>query len=179
MYLTRPPLAIIFKPHRDFGTRLPNLGANEVPVKPYTTPRGFRVRVGHRLFTVKRTQQAFLPAYALTFFKCQGQNVKYTILDPTMPAKGMGGAKLALENIYVGCSRSSGRETIRLLRRMGDSVAALLQKHVAEYVRNDDSRTRQLAVQTRSAYEAGDFSNTKSSPTKRLVSDVYGTNAVS
>lgn len=68
---------------------------------------------------MKRTQHALLPAYSLTFWKCQGQNIALSIVDATTPTGNRN--VLNVNAVYVGFSRSAGRDSIRLLRPLGDS----------------------------------------------------------
>lgn len=51
-------------------------------------------------------------AYAFTDYRSQGQTIPYVIVDIAPVPHG----RLSLFNLYVALSRSSGRDTIRLLR---------------------------------------------------------------
>ncbi|KAI0085324.1 hypothetical protein BDY19DRAFT_896819 [Irpex rosettiformis] len=57
-------------------------------------------------------------AYAFTDYRAQGQTIKNVIVDIAKPP----GVDLTLANVYVALSRSSGRETIRLLRPFDQSI---------------------------------------------------------
>jgi ATP-dependent exoDNAse (exonuclease V) alpha subunit len=57
-------------------------------------------------------------AYAFTDYQSQGQTLPYVIIDITKPPTGA----LGLFNLYVALSRSSGRESIRLLRDFDDEL---------------------------------------------------------
>ncbi|KAJ7865406.1 hypothetical protein B0H13DRAFT_1637101 [Mycena leptocephala] len=51
-------------------------------------------------------------AYAFTDYRSQGQTIPYVLVDIAKPPTGT----LSFFNLYVALSRSSRRETIRLLR---------------------------------------------------------------
>ena len=55
-------------------------------------------------------------AYAFTDYRSQGQTIPYVIVDIGSPPTGT----LSLFNLYVALSRSSGRDSIRLLRDFKD-----------------------------------------------------------
>ncbi len=57
-------------------------------------------------------------AWAFTDYRALGQTIPYVVLDIASPPYG----KLSLFNLYVALSRSSGRETIRLLRDFDDKL---------------------------------------------------------
>jgi hypothetical protein len=71
----------------------------------------------------------------------QGQTITYVLVDIAPPPRGT----LSLFNLYVALSRSSGRDTIRLLRDFDDDMfrkfhdPALLQK--IERLEKMDSKT--------------------------------------
>ncbi|KAJ7643178.1 hypothetical protein B0H17DRAFT_959878 [Mycena rosella] len=55
-------------------------------------------------------------AYAFTDYRAQGQTIPYVLVDIGTPPSGT----LSLFNLYVALPRSSGRESIRLLRDFDD-----------------------------------------------------------
>jgi ATP-dependent exoDNAse (exonuclease V) alpha subunit len=57
-------------------------------------------------------------AYAFTDYRSQGQTIPYVIVDIGSPPTGT----LSLFNLYVALSRSSGRDSIRLLRDFKDEL---------------------------------------------------------
>ncbi|KAG8749296.1 hypothetical protein FRC12_013480 [Ceratobasidium sp. 428] len=73
-------------------------------------------QTGNKVLKVQRTvrhpQLPMTPAYAFTDYRSQGQAILAAIVDIAPPPSGK---KLTLYNIYVALSRSSGRDTVRLL----------------------------------------------------------------
>ncbi|KAJ7915375.1 hypothetical protein B0H13DRAFT_1610630 [Mycena leptocephala] len=57
-------------------------------------------------------------AYAFTDYRSQGQTTPYVLVDIAKPPT----ETLRLFNLYVALSRSSGRETIRLLRDFDNTL---------------------------------------------------------
>ena len=92
--------------------------------------------------TVRRHQFPITAAYAFTDYRSQGQTITYVLVNIAPPPRGT----LTLFNLYVALSRSSGRDTIRLLcefdndmfRKTHDPV--LLQED--ERLENLDSETK-------------------------------------
>ena len=66
--------------------------------------------------TVRRRQFPITAAYAFTDYRSQGQTITYVLVDIAPPPRG------SLFNLYVVLSRSSGRDTIRLLRDFDDEM---------------------------------------------------------
>ena len=85
-------------------------------------------------------------AYAFTDYRSQGQTIIYVIVDIASPPSG----SLSLFNLYVALSRSSGRETIRLLRDFDDQ---LFQKEHDQALIREDARLETLDGETRLWYE--------------------------
>ncbi|KAJ7692560.1 hypothetical protein B0H17DRAFT_933878 [Mycena rosella] len=54
--------------------------------------------------------------YTFTDYRAQGQTIPYVLVDIGTPPSGT----LSLFNLYVAFARSSGRESIRLLRDFDD-----------------------------------------------------------
>lgn len=126
--------------------------ADVAPIQPFSSVTS-TVDPGLDQSSITRVQTPLhvLPAYSLTLMKCQGQNVEHSLVDPTTPPGGAGN-RLTLNEPCVDCSRSSGRPTIRFLRRMPDTLARLLQTYIPQYVRTDDARLRAQAADTRRAF---------------------------
>ncbi|KIL55962.1 hypothetical protein M378DRAFT_113643 [Amanita muscaria Koide BX008] len=82
--------------------------------------------------TVKRRQFPVTAAYAFTDYRSQGQTLPYVIVDIASPPFG----SLNLFNLYVALSRSSGRETIRLLRDFDPQL--FRQRHDVNLLAEDD-----------------------------------------
>ncbi|KAI6096905.1 hypothetical protein EDD16DRAFT_1499952, partial [Pisolithus croceorrhizus] len=57
-------------------------------------------------------------AYAFTKYRAQGQTISHVVVD----IAGLPTAGLNLFNLYVALSRSSGRDTIRLLRGFDEGM---------------------------------------------------------
>ena len=67
------------------------------------------------------------------FYRSQGQTIPYVIVDIASPPSGV---QLTLFSLYVALSRSSGRETIRILSDFDDSV--FLKSHDCNLLAEDD-----------------------------------------
>ncbi|KAF9781548.1 PIF1-like helicase-domain-containing protein [Thelephora terrestris] len=113
------PECILVKLSRTRAAALPGLDEGIIPIQRVSTKTQIRVRGKSR--TVTRT------------------HVVVDIASP--PTSG-----LSLFNLYVALSRSSGRDTIRLLRDFDDST--FLQGHVPELL-EEDERLGGLDVMTR------------------------------
>ena len=96
--------------------------------------------------SVKRKQYPLTAAYAFTDYRSQGQTIPYAIVDIATPPTG----GLSLLNIYVALSRSSGRDTIRLLRDFDDK---LFEKRDYCALLPEDERLDEMDRQTRMWYE--------------------------
>ena len=75
-------------------------------------------------------------AYAFTDYRSQGQTLLFVIIDIAQPPSG----GLNLFNLYVALSRSSGRDTIRLLRDFDDQI--FLKTHDVALLAEDDRMER-------------------------------------
>lgn len=133
--LKHQPLYILVKMKRTRTSQLDGLEEGVIPIRPWV--RTMRISVqqrqgppAHR--TVKRLQYPLTLAYAFTDYRAQGQTIIPVIIDIATPP----GGALNLFNIYVALSRSSSRDTVRLLR--GFDEAVFLQGHSAELMMEDD-----------------------------------------
>jgi len=151
--LTRLPMAILVRFGRTRASQLPGLDENVLPIIPtkqtmqikMTSGTGTRMKTISR--TVHRRQFAMTAAYAFTDYRSQGQTIPMVLVDiATPPPPG----KLTLFNLYVALSRSSGRNTIRLLRDFDDAV--FMQSHDADLLEEDD-RLERLNEQTKKWWE--------------------------
>ena len=79
-----------------------------------------------------RTQFPITGAYSFTDYRAQGQTIPYVVVDIASPPT----SGLSLFNLYVALSRSSGRNTIRLLRDFDDDM--FLQAHVPDLLEEDE-----------------------------------------
>ena len=124
------PECVLVKLSRTRAAALPNLEEGVIPIKRVSTKTQIRVHGKSR--TVTRTQFPITGAYAFTDYRAQGQTIPYVVVDiATPPTSG-----LSLFNLYVALSRSSGRDTIRLLRDFDDDT--FLQAHVPELLEEDE-----------------------------------------
>ncbi len=81
--------------------------------------------------------------YAFTDYRSQGQTIPFVIVDIASPPTGT----LTLFNLYVALSRSSGRDTIRLLR--GFDWHVFKKPHDIELLREDERlETMDAATET-------------------------------
>ncbi|KAI6011232.1 hypothetical protein BKA83DRAFT_14293 [Pisolithus microcarpus] len=81
---------------------------------------------------VQRLQYPVTPAFAFTDYRSQGQTLSHVIVDISRPPTG----GLNLFNLYVALSRSSGHETIRLLRDFDEKL--FLCSHSTDLIAEDD-----------------------------------------
>ncbi|PBK58625.1 hypothetical protein ARMSODRAFT_900263 [Armillaria solidipes] len=85
-------------------------------------------------------------AYGFTDYRSQGQSLICVIVDIAKPPTG----KMNLFNLYVALSRSSGRETIRLLRDFDEEM--FRKGHDPELLAEDD-RLEELNKKTQKWWE--------------------------
>lgn len=124
------PECILVKLSRTRAAALPNLEEGVIPIKRVSTKTQIRIRGKSR--TVTRTQFPITGAYSFTDYCAQGQTIPYVVVDiASSPTSG-----LSLFNLYVALSRSSGRNTIRLLRDFDDDM--FLQAHVPDLLEEDE-----------------------------------------
>lgn len=149
VHLKYLPICILVKMERTRATQLAGLADRVVPIEPQTMTMRIKVRVAPHKYvtrTARRRQFPMVASYAYTDYRSQGQTIAYVIVDIAKPPKG----RLTLFNLYVALSRSSGRETIRLLRDFEDEV--FLKSHAAE-VQQEDDRLESLNENTRKWWE--------------------------
>jgi hypothetical protein len=138
------PAYILVKLSRTKASKLAGLDDCVIPVEPTSTTYRMTMttkggKKGPR--TVRRRQFPITAAYAFTDYRSQGQTITYVLVDIAPPPRGT----LSLFNLYVALSRSSGRDTIRLLRDFDDDMfrkshdPALLQE--VEQLEKMDSET--------------------------------------
>ena len=134
------PECVLVKLSRTRAAALPNLEEGVIPIQRISTK--IQIHVRGKSQTVTRTQFPITGAYAFTDYRAQGQTIPYVVVDIAAPPT----SGLSLFNLYVALSRSSGRDTIRLLRDFDDDM--FLQAHVAELL-EEDERLEELVVVTR------------------------------
>lgn len=138
--LTHMPTCILVNSNRTRAARLPHLEENVLPILPAKQSMSFvdteapKTKKGNSpRRTVQRAQYAMTAAYNFTDYRSQGQTISHVLVDTQNPPPL---AKLTLFNLYVALSRSSGRETIRLLRDFKDGM--FQQTHETELLEEDD-----------------------------------------
>jgi len=112
------------------ATRLDGLDDGVVPI--FLVKSSMQITLGKKVKTVTHFQYPIMAAYCFTDYHSQGQTIPRVIVDIASPPSG----KLSLFNLYVTLSRSSGRETIRLLRDFDDDI--FLEAHEAELTLEDE-----------------------------------------
>ena len=85
-------------------------------------------------------------AYGFTDYRAQGQTIPYVVVDLAQPPTGA----LTPFNAYVALSRSSGRDTIRLIRDFND---ALFTTPACSVLEAEDKRLEFLDQATRNEWE--------------------------
>lgn len=95
---------------------------------------------------MKRRQFPLTAAYAFADYRSQGQTIPYVMVDLTPPPNGT----LNLFNLYVALSRSSGRDSIRLLRGFDEKM---LKKSHDGALLAEDERLERLHEAMKQAYE--------------------------
>ena len=135
VHLQHLPAYLLVKLSRTRASRLAGLDDAVIPVEVATTSMkiSIQVRGGKTVErTVRRRQFPITPAYAFTDYRSQGQTLPYVIVDIAKPPTG----GLTLFNLYVALSRSSGRNTIRLLRDFDEQY--FRQSHDMDLMEEDD-----------------------------------------
>ena len=124
------PQCILIKLSRTHAARLDGLDDGIIPIFPAKS--SMQIVLDRKTKTVTRYQYPITAAYCFTDYRSQGQTIPRVIIDIASPPSG----KLSLFNLYVALSRSSGRETIRLLREFDDEI--FLEAHETELVLEDE-----------------------------------------
>ena len=124
------PECVLVKLSRTRAAALPDLEEGVIPIARISTKT--QIRVNGKTRTVTRTQFPITAAYSFTDYRAQGQTIPYVVVDIASPPT----SGLSLFNLYVALSRSSGRNTIRLLRDFDDET--FLQAHVPELLEEDE-----------------------------------------
>ena len=122
--LKHPLECVLVKLSRMRAAALLGSGEGVIPIQQISTRT--QICVGGKSRTVTCTQFPITGAYSFTNYRAQGQTIPYVIINITSPPT----SGLSLFNLYVALSRSSGRDTIRLLRDFDDGM--FLQAHVCQ-----------------------------------------------
>ena len=139
------PACILVRLSRTRAGQLPGLDSGVIPIQRVSS--AMQIKVGKdKTRTVTRTQYPITGAYSFTDYRSQGQTIAQAIIDIASPPTG----KLSLFNLYVALSRSSGRDSLRLLRDFDDDI--FLQCHEAELM-EEDERLERLNVVTKRWWE--------------------------
>jgi hypothetical protein len=149
IYLKYLPSYILVKLLRTKATQLQGLPENVIPIEQSSTTYRIKTTAQDgktKQRTIKRHQFPMAACYAFTDYRSQGQTILFVIVDIASPPTGA----LSLFNLYVALSRSSGRESIRLLRGFDWSV--FRKSHDPELLREDD-RLDALDEMTKAWYE--------------------------
>ena len=124
------PQCVLVKLNRTRATRLAGLDDGVIPIFPAKS--SMQIVLERKMKTIARLQYPITAAYSFTDYCSQGQTIPRVMVDIASPPTG----KLSLFNLYVTLSRSSGRETIRLLREFDDEM--FLDTHEPELVWEDE-----------------------------------------
>ncbi|CAK5266163.1 unnamed protein product [Mycena citricolor] len=135
VHLKRLPAYILVRFERTRAAQLSGLPSGVLPIQPAKTTYLVKSWLSGGTSvnkTITRRQYPLTGAYAFTDYRSQGQTLKRVIVDIAMPPTG----GLSLFNVYVALSRSSGRETIRLLRDFDNRT--FQQSHDTKLLAEDD-----------------------------------------
>jgi PIF1-like helicase len=147
--LNHLPSFILVKLTRTRATKLAGLEEAVIPVEPMSIKYQISVRANNNKImnrTVCRKQFPITAAYAFTDYRSQGQTIPYVLVDIGKPPTG----GLTLFNLYVSLSRSSGRSTIRLLRKFDHDI---FKKPHSFHLLAEDDRLEQLNSRTKEIWE--------------------------
>jgi len=133
------PECVLVKLSRTRAATLPHLQEGVIPIQRVSSH--MQIKVDRKPRTVTRTQFPITGADSFTDYRAQGQTIPHVIIDIAPPPT----SGLSLFNLYVSLSRSSGRETIRLLRDFDDGM--FLQAHEPELI-DEDERLEQMNTAT-------------------------------
>lgn len=151
IHLRYLPMYILVKMSRTRAIQLDGLDPGVVPILPAKRKITIKVREtsGNTVQrTITRIQFPITPAYAFTDYRSQGQTLPYVIVDLARPPSGQ---PLTNFNYYVALSRSSGRDTIRLLRELD---MKLLQQPQDRCLEHEDERLKEWNTETKEWWDA-------------------------
>lgn len=147
--LQYPPACVLVKLHKTKAKQLEGLEDRVLPIVPmeakYDLPQ-----LDNKTKRVTRRQLPITSAYAFTDYRSQGQTIKKVIVDIGRPPSGA----LTPFNVYVALSRSSGRDTIRLLRDFDEDLFKVVP---CENLEAEDRRLYNLDHDTKQEFEDGLF----------------------
>ena len=134
------PECVLVKLSCTRAATLPHLEGGVIPIQRVSS--SMQIRMDGKARTVTRTQFPITRADSFTDYRTQGQTIPYVVIDIAPPPT----SGLSLFNLYVSLSRSSGRETIRLLRDFDDAM--FLQVHEPELI-DEDERLEEMDTTTK------------------------------
>ncbi|KAJ3559079.1 hypothetical protein NM688_g560 [Phlebia brevispora] len=177
VHLQYMPAYILVKMRKTRASPLEGLDEGIIPLQPVDMTMRIKIRSrdhNHSLLTrtVHRRQYALVAAYAYTDYRAQGQTLPVVIVDIAQPPTG----RLTLFNLYVALSRSSGRQTIRLLRDFNDAI--FLQAHNPDLLLEDE-RLQRLDRKTYEAWKMIGGEGRMRRDTNVLNTDVEMSNSLS
>ncbi|PSS32096.1 hypothetical protein PHLCEN_2v2137 [Hermanssonia centrifuga] len=129
------PQYVLVKMAKTRASQLAGLDACVIPVEPATSTMQIKLQTHAKKAvqrTVHRRQFPITSAYAFTDYRAQGQTLPYVVVDIATPPSG----GLNLFNLYVALSRSTGRDSIRLLRDFDPGM--FMQSHEPELALEDE-----------------------------------------
>jgi hypothetical protein len=121
IHLKHLPAYLLVKLPKTRVTSLMGLDNGIIPIEPATTRYriSMETKKGEPIQkSVQRKQFPLTAAYSFTDYRSQGQTLLFVIVNIASPPTGT----LTLFNLYVALSRSSGRNSIRLLRDFDDNL---------------------------------------------------------
>ncbi|GJE99317.1 hypothetical protein PsYK624_155710 [Phanerochaete sordida] len=142
--LKHMPICILVRMERTKASQLNGLEPGVVPVQPVERRMTIKLRRAGKNVErkVRRRQFPITAAYAFTDYRAQGQTLRYVVVDiATLPS-----FPITLTNVYVALSRSTGRDSIRLLRPFDRT---LVQGAVDVDLVLEDERLERLDRETR------------------------------
>ncbi|THH04463.1 hypothetical protein EW146_g10168 [Bondarzewia mesenterica] len=138
IHLRHLPLYILAKMQRTRAATLSSLDAQVIPIEPSIQTWRINAHAAERkpvTNQIRRRQFPITAAYAFTDYRAQGQTIPYVLVDIAPPPTG----KLSLLNLYVALSRSSGRDSIRLLRDFDERL--FMAAHESPVLEEDERLT--------------------------------------
>jgi len=128
---------------RTSGGAIAGLEEGIIPIFPVERSFQIPMKTGKKAVTktIKRWQLPMTQAYSFTDYRAQGQTILHVLFDISSPPT----VHLTTFNAYVALSRSSGRDTIRLVRDFEDS---LFTTPSCEILEAEDRKLVQLDQET-------------------------------
>jgi hypothetical protein len=151
IYLQYLPLCVLFKPSWTTSPPIPGVPAGFYPMFPRTDQFSITTSLAEGTVRVHHAQYDLISAYAFTHEKSQGQTLAPVICDISMPAR----PSMKIEGLYVCLSRSSGRQTVRILRPFDERIIKKLRAGPTEALRLDNQLLKRQNQATKERFENG------------------------